>query len=135
MGSAHRLAVTVDSESPHRESRMSQPLIGLPLFSGTRAVRSWPQLWDQAHAELKRQGYRRNTRRLYRHVLRSVSRHVRVAPAQVREWQGGLTLREAGAVAGGLDYTAVAMAVKRLKQRAETDRCAKASHATNSGTL
>ena len=65
---------------------MSQPLIGLPLFSGTRAVRSWPQLWDQAHAELKRQGYRRNTRRLYRHVLRSVSRQVRVAPAQVREW-------------------------------------------------
>ena len=31
---------------------------------------------------------------------------------------GGLTLREAGAAAGGLDYTAVARAVKRLETRA-----------------
>ena len=30
----------------------------------------------------------------------------------------GLTLREAGEAAGGMDYTAVAMAVKRLEQRA-----------------
>ena len=30
----------------------------------------------------------------------------------------GMTLREAGEAAGGMDYTAVAMAVKRLEQRA-----------------
>jgi REP element-mobilizing transposase RayT len=34
---------------------------------------------------------------------------------------GGLTLREAGEAVGGVDYTAVAMAVKRLEQRARTD--------------
>ena len=35
---------------------------------------------------------------------------------------GGMTLREAGQAAGGMDYTAVSMAVKRLEQRAEKDR-------------
>ena len=35
---------------------------------------------------------------------------------------GGMTLREVGQQAGGLDYTAVAMAVKRLEQRALRDR-------------
>lgn len=34
----------------------------------------------------------------------------------------GLTLREAGEAAGGMDYTAVAMAVKRLEQRARGQR-------------
>lgn len=33
-----------------------------------------------------------------------------------RRW-GGLTLREAGTCAGGMDYTAVAMAVRRLEER------------------
>jgi site-specific recombinase XerD len=42
-------------------------------------------LWESVHSELKRLGYRRNTRRLYRHVLRSVAKFVRVGPAQVRE--------------------------------------------------
>ena len=35
---------------------------------------------------------------------------------------GGMTLREAGEAVGGMDYTAVAMAVKRLEQRAGRDR-------------
>ncbi|MEI6788767.1 MAG: transposase [bacterium] len=35
---------------------------------------------------------------------------------------GSMTLREAGQAAGGMDYTAVSMAVKRLEQRAEKDR-------------
>ena len=34
---------------------------------------------------------------------------------------GGMTLREAGDAVGGMDYTAVAMAVKRLEQRAAVD--------------
>jgi len=34
----------------------------------------------------------------------------------------GLMLRELGAKAGGLDYTAVSMAIKRLESRARTDR-------------
>ena len=34
---------------------------------------------------------------------------------------GGLTLRKAGEAVGGMDYTAVAMAVKRLEQRADGD--------------
>ena len=34
----------------------------------------------------------------------------------------GMTLREAGEAAGGMDYTAVAMAVKRLEQRAAGER-------------
>ena len=34
---------------------------------------------------------------------------------------GGLTLREAGAAAGGMDYTAVAMSIKRLEQRVHDD--------------
>jgi putative transposase len=34
---------------------------------------------------------------------------------------GGMTLREAGEAAGGMDYTAVAMAVKRLEQRAQNE--------------
>ena len=34
---------------------------------------------------------------------------------------GGMTLREAGDAAGGVDYTAVAMAVKRMEQRAQKD--------------
>lgn len=37
-----------------------------------------------------------------------------------RRW-GGLTLCEAGACAGGMDYTAVAMAVRRLEQRSLRD--------------
>ena len=32
-----------------------------------------------------------------------------------------MTLREAGEAAGGMDYTAVAMAVKRMEQRALED--------------
>ena len=35
---------------------------------------------------------------------------------------GGMTLKEAGERAGGMDYTAVAMAVKRFEQKAECDR-------------
>jgi REP element-mobilizing transposase RayT len=35
---------------------------------------------------------------------------------------GGMTLSETGKAAGGLDYTAVAMAVKRLEQRVDQDR-------------
>jgi len=35
---------------------------------------------------------------------------------------GGMTLNEVGQVAGGMDYTAVAMAVKRLEQRIAHDR-------------
>jgi putative transposase len=34
---------------------------------------------------------------------------------------GGMTLREAGAAAGGMDYTAVAMSIKRLELRARGD--------------
>jgi integrase/recombinase XerD len=63
-----------------------QTLTGSVLFSGDRAGHSWPQLWDRTQVELKQRGYRRNTRRLYRHVLRSVSRYVRVTPDRVREW-------------------------------------------------
>jgi chromosomal replication initiation ATPase DnaA len=37
----------------------------------------------------------------------------------------GLTLREIGAAAGGMDYTAVAMAVKRFEQKSDSDRALK----------
>ena len=37
----------------------------------------------------------------------------------------GLTLHEIGAAAGGMDYTAVAMAVKRFEQKADSDRTLK----------
>jgi len=37
----------------------------------------------------------------------------------------GLTLREIGAAAGSMDYTAVAMAVKRFKRKANSDRALK----------
>jgi putative transposase len=37
----------------------------------------------------------------------------------------GLTLREIGAEAGGMDYTAVAMAVKRFERKADSDRSLK----------
>jgi chromosomal replication initiation ATPase DnaA len=33
----------------------------------------------------------------------------------------GMTLKEIGSAAGGMDYTAVAMAIKRFEQRAATD--------------
>ena len=35
---------------------------------------------------------------------------------------GGLTLKQVGECVGGMDYTAVAMAIKRFEQKAETDR-------------
>lgn len=34
---------------------------------------------------------------------------------------GGMTLREVGAAVGGRDYTAVAMAIKRIEERASND--------------
>lgn len=34
----------------------------------------------------------------------------------------GLTLRELGEAAGGMDYTAVSMAVKRLEERLGSDK-------------
>lgn len=46
---------------------------------------SWPDLWARVHAELKHEGYRRSTRRLYRHCLRRFARHAGLPPDQVRE--------------------------------------------------
>lgn len=46
---------------------------------------TWPCLWDKVHQELKHEGYRHNTRRLYRHCLRRFARHAGVAPEHIQE--------------------------------------------------
>jgi hypothetical protein len=40
-------------------------------------------------------------------------------------WRAGSPLREIGAAAGGMDYTGVAMAVKRFERKADSDRALK----------
>lgn len=47
----------------------------------------------------------------------------------------GMTLSEVGEAAGGMDYKAVAMAIKRLKKRSEKDQKTQATDADCGGKV